>query len=271
MLHPPTRGEVPVLVECPHAGLEVPNDLASAIGGTATSRRRDADLAVDRLCEGVGEAGATRLVARLSRYVVDLNRAPDDVDPLLHGPAFDRRGPPRGVVWRVSADGRPITKRSLSEDEVRERVATYHRPYHDVLASTLLAMRARHGIVVLVALHSMPSFARVPGTDEIVRRADVVPGSRGRTTCDPRYVDEVDRFFRAGGFSVRHDDPYRGGFSTAHYGRPADGVHAIQIELSRALYLDEASLQLREAEADRLRDTITSLVAKLGELALAQR
>lgn len=268
VLHPPLRAELPVLVECPHAGLEIPASLASIVGGTESSRRRDADLAVDRLCEGVCEVGATRLVASLSRYVVDLNRAPDDVDPYLHGASFDRRGPPRGVVWRVATDGRPIAKRPISPEEVRARVDAYHRPYHEALAATLASMRSRFDHVVLLAVHSMPSVAKIPGTDEIVRRADVVPGTRGRTTAAPRFVDEVDSFFRTAGFSVRHDDPYRGGYSTARYGNPAAGIHAIQIELSRALYLDEAQLRLRDADVARLRDSVTRLAARLGALAL---
>jgi len=266
-LHAPSRAEIPVLVECPHAGLDVPASLVSLVGGSETSRRRDADLAVDQICEGVCDVGATALVASLSRYVVDLNRAPDDVDPFLHGPTFDRRGPPRGVVWRVGTDGRPIAKRPMTLDEVKARVDAYHRPYHEALASTLASLRSRYDDVVLLAVHSMPSMAKVPGTDELVRRADVVPGTRGRTTAASRFVDEVDSFFREGGFSVRHDDPYRGGYSTARYGKPDSGIHAIQIELSRALYLDEPTLRVRDADIVRMREAITRLVERIGAVA----
>lgn len=266
-MHAPLRAEIPVLVECPHAGLDVPASLASVVAGPESARRRDADFAVDRLCDGVCEVGATRLVAQLSRYVVDLNRAPDDIDPFLHGASFDRRGPPKGVVWRVATDGRPIARRPLSPDEVRARVDAYHRPYHDALASTLTSMRTRFDHVVMLAVHSMPSIGKIPGTDDVVRRADVVPGTRGRTTAAVPFIDEVDTFFRAEGFSVRHDDPYRGGYSTALYGRPDRGVHAIQIELSRGLYLDEPQLRIREADVARLRDAINRLVERLGMLA----
>lgn len=255
-----------MLVECPHAGLAVPADLAGSVGGTERMRMRDADLHVDRLCEDVPTVGATLLSATLSRHVVDLNRNPTDVDPLLHAPSFDRRGAPRGVVWRVSTDGRPVAKRPIPAAEVEARVARFHAPYHARIVAELERLRARFGCVVLLAVHSMPSCARVAGSEEVIRRADVVPGTRGRTTAAPELIDCTDALFRDAGLSVRHDDPYRGGYTTAHYGAPDASVHAIQIELSRALYLDENALTLRDADAARVRSLITRLVANLGEL-----
>lgn len=263
----PTERSSPVVVECPHAGLEVPADVRSLLLHDEPSMRRDADLDVDRLVGDVTSTGALLLEARVSRYVVDLNRAPDDVDPLLFGPAFGRRGVPRGVLWRVTTEGRPLLPRALSTAEAAARVERYHAPYHATLERTIAALRERHRAVVVLALHSMPSSGRVAGSDAFVRRADVVPGTRGRTSADPRFVEEVDRHFRDAGYSVRHDDPYRGGYTTGHYGRPRDGVHAIQIELSRALYLDEATLVARDGDVQRLRRQIAALAERLATVA----
>lgn len=267
VLTQPARGAIPVLVECPHAGLLVPAELAHAIGGSVRSRMRDADLDVDRLCEDVPSVGATLLRATISRHVVDLNRDPDDIDPLLHAEFFARRGPPRGVVWRVSTDGRPVATRPLSHSEVVDRVERYHAPYHNTLAAELDRLKREFGRVVLLAVHSMPSTAHVPGQQAPVVRADVVPGTRGRTSAASVYIDCADALFRGAGLSIRHDDPYRGGFTTGHYGRPVDDVHAIQIELSRALYLEEVTLVRRDAGVASLRKLITTLSSELGAIA----
>lgn len=263
-LEAPTGEGVPVVVECPHSGLQVPPEVESTLVLDAHALRRDADLDVDGLCAEVTSVGATLLRATVSRYVVDLNRAPDDLDPLLFGMAHGRRGVPRGAVWRVTTDGSPLLRRPLQHEEVDERIARYHAPYHRALAETLETLRARHGVVLVLALHSMPSAGRVPGSEAWLRRADVVPGTRGRSSASPRLIDCVDAHFRDAGYSVRHDDPYRGGYTTGHYGRPAEGVHAIQIELNRALYLDEHSLARREDEVVRLRRELARLVSRVA-------
>jgi N-formylglutamate amidohydrolase len=100
------------------------------------------------------------------------------------------------------------------------------------------------------------------------RRADVVPGTLGRTSADARVIELVDQHFRAAGLSVRHDEPYRGGFTTAHYGRPLAGIHAIQVELNRALYMDEATCLPKPGDFERLQALLQRLVARLGSLDL---
>jgi N-formylglutamate amidohydrolase len=114
----------------------------------------------------------------------------------------------------------------------------------------------------------MPSVGRSGHGDPGVRRADIVPGSRGRTSADSRVIDLVDAHFRAAGLSVRHDDPYRGGFSTGHYGRPSSGRHAIQVEVNRALYVDEETLRPRTGDFERMRTLLLELVERLGRLQL---
>jgi N-formylglutamate amidohydrolase len=114
----------------------------------------------------------------------------------------------------------------------------------------------------------MPSLGRSMHADPGSRRADVVPGSCGRTSADSRVIDLVDAHFRGAGLSVRHDDPYRGGFSTGHYGRPRERWHAIQIELNRALYVDERTCTIKEPEFQLLQKLLDSLVEKLGTLDL---
>jgi N-formylglutamate deformylase len=265
----PTVGELPVLVEVPHAGLAVPDDVLDVLAAPLDALMRDADLYVDKLYANAPGRGARLLVSHVSRYVVDLNRDRGDVD---RGTVSDHPAPvssqPRGVVWRATTDGRPVLRRPLNYQGLLGRLARYYEPYHATLAATLAELRERHGFAILVAAHSMPSLGRSLHADPGAARADVVPGTRGRTSCDPRLIDLVDAHFRNAGLSVLHDTPYRGGFSTTHYGRPRQGLHAIQIELNRALYMDEDSFEPREADFRALVVVLDSLLDALASIDL---
>lgn len=266
----PERGRSPVLVEVPHAGLAIPAALQTEILASHAALQRDADLHVDKLYKHAPEVGAALLTARYSRYVVDLNRAPDDVDlePPFPGNGRGSMGAqPRGVVWRVTTEGRPVLRRPLDEAGLRQRIALYHAPYHARLQAELTSIREQFGFAILVAGHSMPSSVRRGGR-EVERRADIVPGTLGRSSAHPRVIDLVDAHFRAAGLTVRHDDPYRGGFTTGHYGRPAQGVHAIQIEINRALYMDELTCATKPGDFERLQALLRDLVEQLGALDL---
>ncbi len=265
----PEVGARPLLVEVPHAGLSLPEAVRDQLLAPEDAVLRDADIYVDELYAHAPSKGATLLVARVSRYVVDLNRAQDDVDAAT---VTDHPTPagaqPRGVVWRTTTDGRPILARPLSYQQLLARFEHYYLPYHRALRRTLEELRERFGHAIVLAGHSMPSLGRSMHTDPGVRRADVVPGSCGRTSADPRIIDLVDAHFRAAGLSVRHDDPYRGGYTTSHYGRPREGWHAIQIELNRALYVDERTCTRKPAELARLQEILDALVVKLCALQL---
>jgi N-formylglutamate deformylase len=259
----------PVLVEVPHAGLAIPDVVRDELCAPPEALLRDADIYVDKLYEAAPYQGATSLVAKVSRYVVDLNRAADDVgaEAVPEHPA-PRGLQPRGVVWRLTTDGRPVLRQPLRYEQFRARIERFHEPYHATLRQQLERMREAFGFAVLLAGHSMPSVGRSGHADPGGRRADVVPGTQGRTTADPRVIELVDAHFRGAGLSVRHDDPYRGGWTTAHYGRPRAGWHAIQIELNRALYVDETTGEPLHAGFAALQALCTDLVRKLGELDL---
>ncbi|MCS6798576.1 MAG: N-formylglutamate amidohydrolase [Myxococcota bacterium] len=257
----------PVLVEIPHASTHVPESLRDELDVPPDALWRDADLHVDALLADAPAVGASLLCARHSRYVVDLNRAPDDLGT-VGGPSSMPRSGARGVVWSTTSDGRPVLRRPLDEGLVRARVERFHAPYHRVLREEIERLRDRWGWCVLLAAHSMPSVGRAGHADAGVARADVVPGSRGRTSADARVIDLVDAHFRAAGLVVRHDEPYRGGYTTAHYGRPERHVHAIQIELNRALYMDERTGERRVVQFEWLAALLCGLVAALGQLRL---
>ncbi|WP_394827513.1 N-formylglutamate amidohydrolase [Pendulispora albinea] len=271
----PERGESPVVVEVPHAGLEVPATYLANLTAPARSIAQDADLYVDELYADAPSEGATLLVAHTSRYVLDLNRGEEDWDrEAVAAPASFRGGTnhgsarmPRGLVWRLTTDGQPALARPLSLAELDERIDRIHRPYHRTLWSVLERKRERFGYAVLLAAHSMPSSARTLNGEPGAPRADIVPGTQGRTTSASVFIECVDAHARAYGYTVRHDDPYRGGFSARHYGQPHKGLHAVQVELARRLYMDERSLA-RGVGFDAVRNWCRSLVAKLVRTAL---
>jgi N-formylglutamate deformylase len=265
-LSAPASDERPVLVEVPHAGLAVPESVASELVVARDQLMRDADVYVDKLYAGAPSAGASLLVAHVSRYVVDLNRAPDDIEAETVPDHPDPRGvQPRGVVWRVTTEGRPALAHPLTYSALLDRLARFHAPYHNALDRELVRKQKKFGHAILIAAHSMPSSPRTGGA---AIRADVVPGTRGRTSADPRIIDLVDRFFRDAGLSVRHDDPYRGGWTTARCGRPSEHLHAIQIELNRALYVDENNGRPKDGDFEKLSALLTELVRRLGAIAL---
>jgi len=259
----PKGGETPVVVEVPHAGLALDAETLSYTIAPARSVARDADLYVDALCEDAPTEGATLIYARASRYVVDLNRGETDFDhDAVDGGA--RTPWPRGLIWRLTTDGEPILARRLPRNEIERRLDLVYRPYHRVVEQLLARKRARFGFAVLLCAHSMPSLPRRGHAEPAGARADIVPGSRGRTTAAAAVIDVVDRHARSCGYTVRHDDPYRGGFSTGHYGNPTGAVHAIQVEISRRLYMDETTLRADPQGFRGVREFARTLVARLA-------
>jgi N-formylglutamate deformylase len=267
----PTGAETPVIVEIPHAGLDVPAPFLDPIAAPARALARDADLYVDGLYEDAPAEGATVLACRTSRYAIDVNRAETDVDNEVVEGARGDVVLQHGLVWRTTSDGETALSRKLTRPELEERLDLIWRPYHGMLAALVEEKRARFGVAMVLAAHSMPSVERNArergraGTPARAR-ADVVPGTRGRRSASGSLIDAVEEHATARGWTVRHDDPYAGGFTTQHYGRPATGVHVVQVELSRRLYLDEESLR-PGADFQGVRDWCRELIAKLGRRA----
>jgi N-formylglutamate deformylase len=269
----PTGPELPIVVEVPHAGLELEARFLEPLSAPARAIARDADLFVDSLYRDAPSAGATVLACRVSRYVIDVNRAESDFDgEVVEGGRTDTRMQ-HGLVWRTTGEGEQALSRRLTALELEERLALVWRPYHQELASIIERKRSLFGIAVVIAAHSMPSIERgrpragSGEPDTVTSRADVVPGTRGRTSAAPRFIDAVEAHARSNGWSVRHDSPYAGGFTTQRYGRPSEQVHAVQVELARRLYLDEQALRPRPTFA-KVQAWCRSLVVRMGAAAL---
>lgn len=254
----------PVIVEVPHAGIAVDPACMPWMIAPIRSIGRDADLYVGQLFEQAPKVGATLVVSSLSRYVCDLNRDVDDVDAdAVEG--VTGVPSPHGLIWHRTTDGHRILPCPLPAHELRRRLDEYYYPYHRIIRRLLDTRRREFGYAILLCAHSMPSRGRYGSADVGRRRADIVPGTRGRTTAAPSVIDAVETVAAQSAWSVTHDDPYKGGFATGHYGQPKSAWHAIQIELSRAQYMDEATL-LPHSGYDSTKEFCLNLVSALAQL-----
>ncbi len=257
----------PLVVSVPHAGLRTAGFEQTL--NPELDVRCDADLLVDRLYRiGEPEAPEVYVAAQASRFVCDMNRDADDVSPgaVPEHPA-PRNADGRGFIWAITTAGVPTLSRPLALGEWRERTAI-HAAYHDALTRALARARARFGYAILLDGHSMPSRGRMGHKDPGRARAQVVPGDRDGTSCAPALTEHVTRHFESAGLSVSANDPYKGGFITTHHGRPADRIHAIQVELRRDLYMDEDRFEPIEPGFSLTRSAIDALVASLRTLRL---
>lgn len=263
VIEPQPGGETPLVVEVPHAGLWVDGPTLGRLAAPARAIGRDADLYVDDLYADVPSRGATLLVSHVSRYVVDLNRSEADVDTESVEGAPSHARATRGIVWRLTSDGARVLDSPLPRAELDRRLDAYYRPYHRTLAELLERKRAKFGHALLLAAHSMPSVGRAGHGDPHAARADVVPGTRGRTSAAASCIDAVDAHARKAKLTVAHDDPYQGGYTTTHYGRPDLHVHVVQVELARRLYMDEGNL-VKSSNFEKMKAWCTELAAALA-------
>ena len=258
---------VPFVLCSPHSGRVYPSALTAASRLGPEALRKSEDCFVDDLVANIVALGAPLIAARFPRAYLDVNREAGELDPELflgRLPAGSNAGSLRvgsglGVVARVVADGEEIYRQRLPLEIALERIERLYRPFHRALAGLLKRTLARFGIAVLVDCHSMPSASVAEPRTE---RADVVIGDRFGVSCDPRLTRLAQSTLAGLGFATQLNRPYAGGFITEHYGRPRTGVHAIQIEINRGLYLDEAAFR-PTLGFDGLREDLTRFAERL--------
>jgi N-formylglutamate amidohydrolase len=264
----PKGREIPVVLEIPHAGLAVDPWALATLSAPARAIGVDADLYVDELYAGAAEEGASCIIAHTSRYVCDLNRSETDFDSRSVAGGQGQNAP-HGLIWRRTTDDQPAIVAPLSAQELQRRIDTFYRPYHHALSLLVSEKLKRFGYVIVLCAHSMPSRGRSGHGDSGTERADIVPGSRGRSTATAAVIDLPEQLALKRNWTVTHDDPYRGGYTTGLYGRPAESIHAVQVELARRLYMDERTLYKKSGDFNRVADYCVELVRELGALKIA--
>ena len=255
-----------MVLASPHSGRDYPPTFLASTRLTLAQLRRAEDAFVAELLEPAAlRHGVPLLAARYGRAWLDLNRDAAEidpamvVDPLAAAPeqSSDRVAAGLGVIPRIAAHGLDIYAGRLRHAEIAARLSAVHGPYHAALAGLLAAAQRRHGFAVLLDCHSMPTPAAGTGGPP-----QIVVGDRFGTSAEPALVDAVERFFRMAGFRVARNAPYAGGYTTSRHGAPARGVHAIQIEIDRALYMDPARL-VRHVGFERVTAALTGLIETL--------
>jgi N-formylglutamate deformylase len=246
------RGSAPLLISLPHDGSAIPDAIAERLVPKAR-RAPDTDWHVSRLYAFARDLGASILAPTHSRYVVDLNRPPDDVS-LYPGQNTT------GLCPIVQFSGEPVyvAGQEPTPEEVVQRVDTYWRPYHDALAAELARLRAEHGHVVLWEGHSIRSV--VPFLFE-GRLPDFNLGTAAGASCSPALQQRLTGVLEAqADYSFVVNGRFKGGYITRHYGQPANGVEAVQLELAQATYMDEASFSYDSVLAERLQVILQRLL-----------
>jgi N-formylglutamate amidohydrolase len=262
-IHRPFRQSVPFVFASPHSGRTYPASFVAMSRLNAINLRRSEDAFVDELFCGAVALGAPMIAARFPRAYLDANRAPSEIDTAMFDGALSllvdtpspRVAAGLGVIPRIVRDGAEIYRAKLSPRDAEERLTRLYRPYHAALAQLVEETRARFGVAVVIDCHSMPSAAAIP---------DVVFGDRYGMAAAPIVTRAAELAFEAQGFTHARNAPYAGGYTTHLHGRRDRDVHALQVEMNRALYLDEERIargpRFEQVHA-RLTEALTRLVA----------
>ncbi|KHK91019.1 N-formylglutamate amidohydrolase [Novosphingobium malaysiense] len=277
-LHANEPSAIPVLIAVPHGGRAYPLALLRDMRHAESVALRLEDRYVDRLAQGIARAtGANLLIANAPRAMIDLNRAPDDVDWEM----FSRAGRPEGplplpsrrvrsglgLIPRRLPGAGDLWRRRLERAELDQRIAGIHQPYHAALASALSALRERWGAALLIDLHSMPPLSGRLG----VAPPEVVVGDRFGATCHGSLIATAFAQLAASGREAAHNRPYAGGYVLERHADPRGGVHALQIEIDRSRYLDPglsepgAGITAMVEDLSVLVRRLAALVSEIGQ------
>jgi N-formylglutamate amidohydrolase len=264
----PVRQTVPFLFASPHSGRSYPASLLERTRLDATTLRRSEDAFVDELFAGAVGLGAPLLAAHFPRAFLDVNRGIAELDARMFDGALavpvdapsPRVAAGLGVIPRIVRDGAEIYRGKLERGEAEARLNQLYKPYHHALAELMEETRARFGAAVLIDCHSMPSALSVP---------DIVLGDRYGASATPQLTARAEAALSREGFSVARNTPYAGGHTTVLYGKVATGCHALQVEINRALYLDEDKIA-KKTSFESVRARLTRAMEFLTAMPLSQ-
>lgn len=261
--------KAPVIFASPHSGTHYPSEMQNNLSVPLSDLRRTEDAFVDELYRSAIDQGGVLIRAEYARTFVDLNRDARELDDSMFTDGLPRTaGMPSarvkaglGCLPRVGASGRDIYRQLITRSEGERRLAQVHDAYHQALQAELDALKSDWADVFVIDCHSMPS--RQPGRSSM---PDIVLGDRFGSSCTGRLTSMVERSFRRDGLTVARNAPYAGGYTTRRYGRPRRGVHVLQIEINRSLYMDETEIEKSRGFAT-LQSQLSELVADILTLA----
>ena len=269
----PAAHRIPFVFNSPHSGRCYTREFMAQSRLDPLAIRRSEDHYVEELFGAAVSLGAPMLIAHFPRAYLDVNREPYELDPRMFVgelPAHVNRNSVRvagglGTIPRIVAENVEIYRGRLPADEALERIETIYKPYHACLRKLIARTHVCFGQAILIDCHSMPGNIRLPGSHD---KPDIVIGDRYGTSASSRLSRAASDILTDLGFSTVRNKPYAGGFITEHYGRPARGLHAIQIEVNRGLYVDETTLQKRR-EFPLIAELLGQFMARLADFVLA--
>ncbi|MEK1901260.1 MAG: N-formylglutamate amidohydrolase [Rhizobium sp.] len=268
-VHEPVSQTIPFVYNSPHSGRIYPPEFIAQSRLEGISIRRSEDHYVDELFGAAVDLGAPLLLANFPRAYLDVNREPYELDPRM----FDGLLPPYaninslrvagglGTIPRIVAENMEIYARRLPVQEGLERVESVYKPYHSTLRRLIARTHVQFGFGVLIDCHSMPGNVRVAGSNA---RPDFIIGDRYGTSASAELSRTAIGILEEMGFAAIRNKPYAGGFITEHYGRPSRGLHALQIEVNRSIYVDEVTLEKRP-DFDIVATAVTSFMRQMAE------
>lgn len=252
-------GRVPLLVSVPHAGTKIPDTIFGRFSN-AGKKLPDTDWFVDRLYEFAKDLGAHMIVANYSRYIIDVNRPPDDKTLYENDKAT-------GLIPKILFDGSPLyaAEEPFAEEDIKKRMETYWLPYHAKLAETIAQIKEEHGYALLYDAHSIGS--RIPNMFK-GKLPDLNLGTNNAESCAPEVGYAIAEVIRASGFTSTINGRFVGGYITRHYGKPDKKVHAVQMEIGQASYMNEESREYDAEKAEKLipvlKDVVTACLSAMG-------
>lgn len=258
----PATALLPIVISVPHAGTDFPDDIRAELKPDVLPPD-DTDWFVNQLYDFATELGIPILCARYSRWVIDLNRNPDS-SPLYHDgrvltglcPATNFLGEP------LYQDERP----GVAAEEVARRKALYFEPYHEALQQLLDETRAQFGSVLLWDCHSIRRLVPAINPEPF---PDLILGSADETSAAPALIGQALRVLGSGGYSLHHNHPFKGGFITRHFGRPAAQQHALQLEMAKQVYMDDQEQTYAPQRAAHIRALLRETLQTLGNSLMA--
>jgi len=271
----PAVPAAPLVFASPHSGCYYPPDFVAASPLDLATLRRSEDCYVDELFGDAAGLGLPMVRALYPRAYLDVNREPYELDPNMFAdplPAFANTTSVRvaaglGTIPRIVATRREIYGGKLRFPDAEARIAAVYRPYHAALAQLIARAHARFGFCIVIDCHSMPSTGLPIAAGGEPLSIDMVLGDRTGLSCAPVVTDAVESFLNQNHYRVTRNNPYAGGYTTQHYGDPSGGTHVLQIEINRALYMDEGTLAPRTTFA-MLRADLRALMCCLTTLAI---
>ncbi|WP_245414494.1 N-formylglutamate amidohydrolase [Aestuariivirga litoralis] len=266
----PEEWTAPAVFNSPHSGREFPEAFLRQSRLPRQTLRKSEDCYVDELFLSCVGHGAPMLRARVPRSYIDLNREPYELDPRMFSgelPGYANTSSPRvagglGTIPRIVSEGEEIYRGRIDFAEARQRIEQVYLPYHRTLSALTQAVHAKVGDVLLVDCHSMPASASAHVAPQVSGGVDIVLGDRFGASCAEDIASFVEHELRSHGLRVLRNKPYAGGFITQNHGSPHRGQHALQVEINRSLYMNEATLE-KTAGFQEMRGILDRFIAAL--------